>query len=128
MKSKQFKSSALFICVFALTHCTDAKKHNAGEYPANHSAQNAHNATQPTAQNQQENDVDLKITQKIRQAVVGDDSLSMAGKNVKIITANGLVTLRGPVDSAQEKANIAAKAAHVAGVAKVDNQLDVKTQ
>jgi len=69
---------------------------------------------------------DLKITQSIRQAVVKDDSLTMTAKNVKIITAGGMVTLRGPVKSAEEKMKIETFAKAVAGDAKVDNQLEVK--
>lgn len=67
---------------------------------------------------------DRKITQRIRQAVVGDDSLSFTAKNVKIITIDGKVTLRGPVKSEQERATIGAAAKQVAG-ARVDNQLEV---
>lgn len=69
---------------------------------------------------------DLKITQAIRQAVVKDDSLTMTAKNVKIITAGGRVTLRGPVKSAEEKMKIEALAKAAAGETKVDNQLEVK--
>ncbi|MEI9949352.1 MAG: BON domain-containing protein [Pseudomonadota bacterium] len=69
---------------------------------------------------------DRKITQLIRQAVVKDGSLSFTAKNVKIITINGKVTLRGPVNTAAERTAIEAAAKNVAGVAQVDNQLDVK--
>lgn len=70
-------------------------------------------------------EADLETTQKIRKAVVGDDSLSFTAKNVKIITLNGKVTLRGPVKSAEEREKIAAFARKVAGAANVDNQLEV---
>src|SRR5687768_9418259 len=49
---------------------------------------------------------DLKITQQARQALMKDDSLSFSAKNVKIITQDGRVTLRGSVKSAAEKAEI----------------------
>ena len=52
-------------------------------------------------------------------------ALSTNGQNVKIITSDGKVTLRGPVKSAKEKADIAAKATQIAGVKQVDNQLEV---
>lgn len=68
---------------------------------------------------------DLKLTRRIRQAVVADDSLSTTAHNIKIITVNGVVTLRGPVRSAQEKATIDAKAQQIAGATKVDNQLEI---
>lgn len=69
---------------------------------------------------------DLRITKAIRKAVVADDALSFTAKNVKIITLNGKVTLRGPVNSDSERANIEATARRVAGATHVDNQLEVK--
>lgn len=74
---------------------------------------------------QEENATDLKLTQTIRKAVVADDSLSISAKNIKIITANGTVTLRGPVKSQEEKDRIGQKAQRVAGHAKIDNQLEI---
>jgi hyperosmotically inducible protein len=78
-----------------------------------------------TTGDQSENEADRTITQNIRQAVTADDSLSTNAKNVKIITNDGTVTLRGPVKSEKEKAEIEAKAKQVAGVKRVDNQLEV---
>lgn len=78
-----------------------------------------------TTGDQSENEADRTITQNIRRAVTADDSLSSNAKNVKIITNNGTVTLRGPVKSEKEKAEIEAKAKQVAGVKSVDNQLEV---
>jgi hyperosmotically inducible periplasmic protein len=78
-----------------------------------------------TPGDQSESEADRAITQNIRQAVTADDSLSTNAKNVKIITADGTVTLRGPVKSEKEKADIEAKAKQVAGVKKVDNQLEI---
>jgi len=79
-----------------------------------------------TSGDQSESSEDIKTTAAIRRAVVGDGSLSMTAKNVKIITANGIVTLRGPVNSAAEKTKIAELAKKNAGKAKIENQLDVK--
>jgi hyperosmotically inducible periplasmic protein len=78
-----------------------------------------------TSGDQSESEADRTISQNIRQAVVADDSVSTNGKNVKIITVDGMVTLRGPVKSEKEKTNIGAKAQQVAGVKSVDNQLEV---
>ena len=69
---------------------------------------------------------DLKTTQAIRQALMKDGGLSMTAKNIKIITASGQVTLRGPVKTAEEKARIDQLAKSAAGGAKIDNQLEVK--
>jgi len=82
-------------------------------------------ATTKTPGDQSESEPDRTITQNVRQAVTADDSISTNGKNVKIITVDGTVTLRGPVKSEQEKTNIAAKAQQIAGVKKVDNQLEI---
>jgi hyperosmotically inducible protein len=78
-----------------------------------------------TPTDQGESEADRKISQNIRQAITADDSLSTNGKNVKIITSDGTVTLRGPVKNDQEKSTIAAKAQQVAGVKNVDNQLEI---
>jgi hyperosmotically inducible protein len=78
-----------------------------------------------TSGDQSENEADRTITQNIRQAVTADDSLSTNAKNVKIVTNDGVVTLRGPVKSEQEKAQIESKAKQIAGVKSVDNQLEV---
>lgn len=72
------------------------------------------------------NEVDRTMTQQIRKALVKDRELSMVAKNVKIITVNGTVTLRGVVKTEQEKNDVAAKAKQVAGVTEVNNQLEVK--
>ena len=70
---------------------------------------------------------DVNLTKDIRKALMADDSLSMLAKNVKIITINGKVTLRGPVKTAEEKSRIVKKAK---GLAKgpVDDQLEVTTR
>ena len=78
-----------------------------------------------TPGDQSESEADRTITQNIRQALTADDTLSTNAKNVKIITSDGTVTLRGPVKSEKEKADIEAKAKQVAGVRQVDNQLEV---
>ena len=84
------------------------------------------NKNTDTAEKQSNSKDDLALTQKIRQAVVKDGSLSMNAKNVKIIARDGTITLQGPVDSQQEKDTIGAAAGEIAGKDKVDNQLEVK--
>ncbi len=70
---------------------------------------------------------DTELTRKIRHDVVMDSNYSMTAKNIKIITVNGKVTLRGPVNSDAEKSGIEALARNVAGEGNVDNQLEVKS-
>jgi hyperosmotically inducible protein len=79
-----------------------------------------------TSGDQSNSSADLKTTQAIRQALMKDGELSTTAKNIKVITANGHVTLRGPVKTAQEKAKIGQLAKSTAGGAQIDNQLDVK--
>jgi hyperosmotically inducible periplasmic protein len=82
--------------------------------------------SQSTADQQKDDRSDRDITQQIRQSVMKDKSLSTYAHNVKIISQNGMVTLRGPVRSDEEKRAVEAKAAEVVGQDKVTNDLDVK--
>lgn len=78
-----------------------------------------------TSGDQSETDQDRNITARIRQSLMRDDSLSSNAKNIKIITINGMVTLRGPVATAAEKDAVARKAQGIVGVNKIDNQIEV---
>lgn len=80
---------------------------------------------EPTAEQQQNNKSDLEITRQIRRAVVTDKSLSISAHNVKIITQDGKVTLKGPVRSEDEKQTVEKKAIEVAGKANVKCDLEV---
>jgi osmotically-inducible protein OsmY len=79
-----------------------------------------------TASDQGTSDTDRKMTQAIRQSLVRDETLSALGQNVKVISQDGFVTLKGPVRSEDEKRNIEAKAAAVAGAGRVSNELSVE--
>lgn len=68
-----------------------------------------------TATDQKNDAADRATTQKIRKALIADKSLSSYAHNIKIITVNGTVALRGPVRSEEEKAAIESKAAEIAG-------------
>jgi hypothetical protein len=67
---------------------------------------------------------DAEISAKIREKLADDDDLSAKAKNVRISTANGKVTLRGPVESTEEKSKVESCARDVAGT-DVDNRLQV---
>lgn len=82
--------------------------------------------TEPTADQQKENRSDRDITQQIRKSVMKDKSLSTSAHNVKVIAQNGMVTLKGPVSSDDEKKAIEMKAAAIVGQDKVTNELEVK--
>jgi hyperosmotically inducible periplasmic protein len=83
---------------------------------------------EPTADQQKDNRSDRDITQQIRQSIMKDKSLSTYAHNVKIVTQDGQVTLKGPVRSEDEKKAIEAKAAEVAGDGKVTSDLNIKPQ
>jgi hyperosmotically inducible protein len=103
---------------------------NKADKPADNTAKNERDREEPTKTpfDQEEDKGDIAITAAIRQAVVGDDSLSVNAKNVKIITADGVVTLRGPVESDGEKTTIAKLAQTTEGVQRVDNQLEIAAE
>ena len=78
-----------------------------------------------TPMDQMNNESDLKITQEIRQALMKGE-FSMDAKNIKVITRNGAVTLRGPVKTAAEREKISALVKAMPGIKSIDNQLEVK--
>jgi osmotically-inducible protein OsmY len=84
------------------------------------------NSTEPTADKQQNNRSDRDITQQIRKAITGDKTFSEYARNVKVITQNGQVTLKGPVRTDDEKNAIETKAKAVAGEGNVTSDLTVK--
>jgi hyperosmotically inducible protein len=84
------------------------------------------NRNEATADQQPNNRSDRDITQQVRTAIVADKDLSTYAHNVKVITQNGQVTLKGPVRSEDEKHAVEQKAAGVAGEGKVTSELTVK--
>ena len=74
---------------------------------------------------QKMNPADRDLTKKIRAALHDDTSLSTYAHNIKIISQDGKVTLKGPVRSDDEKSAVEAKATEVAGQGNVTNQLTV---
>jgi hyperosmotically inducible periplasmic protein len=83
------------------------------------------NDQRPTADQQKENGSDRQVTQQIRRALVKDKSLSTYAHNVKVIAQGGMITLKGPVRSEQEKQAVEAKAAEIAGADKVKSEISV---
>ena len=79
-----------------------------------------------TSGDQSNTPADLKITQNIRRSLMKDSELSTSAKNIKVITADGQVTLRGPVKTAEERAKINQIARSAAGGAQIVDQLEVK--
>ena len=81
--------------------------------------------TSPTADQQKMNPADRELTKKIRTSINSDKTLSTYAHNIKIISQDGKVTLRGPVRSEDEKAAIESKASAIAGPNSVTNMLDI---
>jgi len=103
---------------------------NASSSDANNTGRNARDRSGDTVTpgDQSNNQSDLEITRGIRRALSTNDQFSTDAKNIKVITANGKVTLRGPVKSDEEKQAVRAAAQSAAGNATVDDQLEVKTE
>ena len=95
------------------------------QQPAPDNTKRNKDQTDPSTDQQKMNPADRAITQKIRKAIHEDKSLSTYAHNIKIVTQDGKVTLRGPVRSEDEKSNLQAKAAEVAGQDNVTNQLEI---
>jgi hyperosmotically inducible periplasmic protein len=101
------------------------QRHRDAQHPAPDNTKIHKDQTGPTADQQKMNPSDRAITQKIRKAIHHDKSLSTYGRNIKILTQDGKVTLRGSVRSEEEKGNLEAKAVSVVGQENVSNQLEV---
>ena len=85
-------------------------------------------AGQTSADKQSNAQSDRELTQNVRRAIMQDKNLSTYAHNVKVISQDGQVTLKGPVRSEEEKQAIVAKAAEVAGKDKVVDELTIAPQ
>jgi hyperosmotically inducible periplasmic protein len=116
-------------CVLALAAAFASAQDSSAQQPAPDNTkvnQRDRNKAEPTADQQKENQPDREIARKIRRSLVEDKNLSTYAHNVKIIAQDGMVTLKGPVRSNEEKTAVEAKAAEIAGADKVTSQLEVK--
>ena len=113
-----------FLCVSALACSAFAQEKQAPDNTGKNERDRS--GESKTSGDQSETTEDIKTTAAVRRAIVADDSLTMTATNVKIITANGVVTLRGPVNTAAEKTKIGELARKNAGKAKIENQLEIK--
>jgi hyperosmotically inducible periplasmic protein len=86
------------------------------------------NPSEPTADRQKENPTDRQLAQQIRKALMKDKSLSTYAHNVKVIAQNGMVTLKGPVKSGDEKQAVETKAAQIAGPDKVTSEIQIASK
>ena len=101
------------------------QEEKAGVVDADNTGRNADDGTGLTAMDQSSDPADIAVTREIRKRIVDREALSTNAKNVKIITIDGVVTLRGPVDDANERLAIADIAKSTPNVKRVDNQLEI---
>ena len=130
MKKRFINSQRLFLAVGSLAlgaslMAMPVPRNQDNQQAAPDNTKQNKDQTSPTADQQKMNPADRAITQKIRKAVHDDTSLSTYAHNIKIITQDGKVTLRGPVRSEEEKNSLQAKAVTIAGQENVTNQLEI---
>ena len=116
-------------CLLTLASALARAQDSSAQQPAPDNTkvnQRDRNKAQPTADQQKENQPDRELARQIRRSIVQDKSLSTYAHNIKIIAQNGMVTLRGPVRSDEEKTAVEVKAGEIAGKDKVTSQLEVK--
>jgi hyperosmotically inducible protein len=128
---KLLRTAILASAAVALCYCTGnlnalqpAPRAGMAQTASDNSNQNKNQ--NPTADNQSNAQSDRLTTAKIRKAITADKTLSTYAHNIKIITLNGVVTLKGPVKSDEEKQKIASMAANVVSADKVTDELTVK--
>ena len=124
--------TSLLLATTAFTQQTpnNSDQDKANNKPADNTGKNVRDRSDDTVTSgdQKNSKEDVALTRKIRRTITRTDGLSVNAKNVKIITQDGKVTLRGPVKTADEKEQIARIAKETEGVSSVDNQLEVKEQ
>lgn len=142
MRSKRMHSSLIVAATFAALACSDDGRdlgthddegreyaaRDSGAMPAevDNTGRNVRDrdesAVTPIDQSNSEQDIDL--SQRIRRGITSIDAMSVQARNVKVVSQDGVVTLRGPVESEKEKATIELLARN-AGAIRIDNQLEI---
>ncbi len=130
MNGRSLKLRGLLLTLGSLTVCVSLTAAPSARYqdtqqPAADNTKKNQDQTPPTADQQKMNAADRTTTQKIRKAIHDDKSLSTYAHNIKVITQDGKVTLRGPVRTEEEKSNLQSKAVSVAGQDNVTNELEI---
>ena len=113
------------LAVSAVNAQTDdaATQHEAADNTKANAADRNQDAKTPLDQANDQDAID--VTANIRRAVLADSSLSTSAHNVKIVTNGNVVTLRGPVKSADEKQRVEALAVKAATGKQVRNELSI---
>lgn len=116
MRSKRMQSSLMVAAMFAALACSDD-----GRDLGTHDDEAREHAALDTGGKSEE---DIDLSQRIRSGITSVDAMSEQARNVRVISQDGVVTLRGPVESEQEKATIETLARN-AGATRIDNQLEI---
>ncbi len=132
MRASRTKLAAVAVAMFAMAACSDSEQKSAtpsvgaASAQADNTARNVRDRDEATLTplDQSNSAPDLALTQEIRSGITSNDAMSMQARNVKVITRDGVVTLRGPVQTEQEKSTIGVLAKD-AGATRVDNQLEI---
>jgi len=119
------KIVALCLPIALSLACTRGQDAHAADNTSRNERDRSGQTVTPT--DQSESASDRALTQAVRKSLVDDDSLSSNAKNIKVVSQNGRVTLRGVVASQEEKDKILAKVHANPDVHDCDNQLDVKS-
>ena len=126
----QWRSTLVIVAsaAFLLTFSALAEDANAPAKNADNTERNVSDRSNQTLTplDQGNNKADLATTAQIRKEIMAATNMSVDAQNVKIITNAGKVTLRGPVNTAEEKRLIGEIAVRCAIPGSVDNQLEVK--
>lgn len=118
---------ALAVALLSALCSTSPMTHGADATPADNSAINARDRSRSTLTpiDQSEAAADLELAARLRRKLLALPNLSLAGQNIKIITREGRVTLRGPVPDKAERSRIELVLAEAAGKASIDSQLEI---
>ena len=122
---KLFFVTASLVLASACSLGLAAAENQPSEKVPDNSARNKVVNLGPTAQEQSNAKEDLQLVANVRRAIVGDKTLSTYGHNIKIITTTGAVFLKGPVKSDIERKKIVALVGKVAGVEKIQDELEI---
>ena len=132
MRSSRTRLAVIAAAVLAASACSDREQVDltapvgAAPSEADNTGRNVRDRDEAklTPFDQSNSAPDLALTQLIRQGITSDDAMSMQARNVKVITQDGVVTLRGPVGTEQERKAIESLAKD-AGATRIDNQLEI---
>ena len=125
---RTFLTIAICAAFAAVAPAANAQTSDASPKPDNTTVNKRdRDAGQATADQQKNDSNDRELTKNIRRSIMADKSLSSYAHNIKIISQDGQVTLKGPVKSEDEKNSVLAKAPAIVGSPdKVTDQVSVK--